>query len=122
MSEIDQYCEKNVREIDHFGELHIRDEHQILVIDIPKALTAVEAVSFVSTIKSVLESSSGVEEMDLDFSRTEFVDSSGIGALANIIKMAKISGQRVSISGATATVQSVLKMTNLDQLVQMKLI
>ena len=112
--------EVDVREIDHNCELKIRQRDELLSINIPRALTAVEARSFVNTITSVIAAAEGVTSLNLDFSVTDFIDSSGLGALVNVINSARLAGWEVFASGLNEAVESVLKMTRLDRLVQLK--
>ena len=95
---------------------HARYSEESLVIEIPESLNALEALSFRQALKPIFESEIPPSGFTLDFSRTSFIDSSGIGALASIIKCSKISGINLSTSGVSPQVYSVLKMTKLDQL------
>lgn len=89
---------------------------ETLVIVIPKSLNASEALSFQQAFKPICESEILPSRVTLDFSSTSFLDSSGIGALASIIKTSKIAGIDLRVVGITPQVYSVLKMTKLDQL------
>lgn len=97
------------------------DSNNALVIYIPKSLDANEAASFRQTFEHICESTVLPSSTTLDFSRTSFLDSSGIGALASIIKTSKIAGIDLATSGITSQVRSVLKMTKLDRLLRIEI-
>lgn len=96
------------------------ENNDALVIKVPKSLTAIEALSFRQAFKPICESKIPPVKVILDFSRTSFLDSSGIGALASIIKTSKIADINLMITGVTSQVYSVLKMTKLDQLLSIQ--
>ena len=54
----------------------------------------------------------------VDLSSTEFVDSSGLGALVSCLKSARQAGGDLRIVAPTEQVAMVLKMTNLDRILQ----
>ncbi len=54
----------------------------------------------------------------IDLSGIEFIDSSGLGALVSCLKKARQAGGDLRISGPTAHVQTILKLTNLDRVLQ----
>lgn len=94
---------------------------EILVIVIPESLNASEALSFLRAFKPICESEVLPSRVTLDFSATSFLDSSGIGALASIIKTLKITGIDLVITGISPQVYSVLKMTKLDRLLRIEI-
>ncbi len=96
----------------------VLDNNNTLLIYIPTYLDANEAVSFRRAFECFCESAQPPSKATLDFSRTRFLDSGGIGALANIIKMSKINGIELTVSKITTLVYSVLKMTKLDSLLR----
>jgi len=54
----------------------------------------------------------------VDLSGTDFVDSSGLGALVSCLKSARQAGGDLRIVAPTEQVSMVLKMTNLDRILQ----
>jgi len=54
----------------------------------------------------------------VDLSATDFVDSSGLGALVSCLKSARQAGGDLRIVAPTEQVSMVLKMTNLDRILQ----
>jgi anti-anti-sigma factor len=99
----------------------VLDNNNALVIYIPKLLDANEAVSFRQAFEYVCESRHPPSRATLNFSRTRFLDSGGIGALASIIKMSKINGIDLTVSRITTQVYSILKMTKLDSLLRIEI-
>lgn len=57
----------------------------------------------------------GSTHIVIDLSGTEFIDSSGLGALIGGLKVARLAGGDLRISGVTGSVRRVLKLTNLDR-------
>lgn len=54
----------------------------------------------------------------IDLSGTEFIDSSGLGALIAGLKTARTAGGDLKISGATSQVTTVLELTNLHRVLR----
>ena len=54
----------------------------------------------------------------IDLSVTDFVDSSGLGALVSCLKSARQAGGDLRIVAPTEQVSMVLRMTNLDRILQ----
>jgi len=54
----------------------------------------------------------------VDLSGTEFIDSSGLGALIGGLKAARLAGGDLRIAGVTEPVRRVLKLTNLDRVLR----
>jgi len=84
-------------------------------IFIPKRLSVLEAIKFKEIADSLLENESTLEELILDFSATLFIDSSGIGSLVHVFKIAQTKNVRFIILNVNPTIMSVLSMTGLDQ-------
>ena len=57
----------------------------------------------------------GSSRLVVDLSRTDFIDSSGLGALVSGLKAARQAGGDLRIAAPTAQVQSVLALTRLDR-------
>jgi anti-anti-sigma factor len=85
------------------------------VIPMPKELTVVEAVPFRNAVRSLCEAETPVTGILLDFSKTAFLDSSGIGALASSVKMTKNAGIQLAVTNLSPQLQAVLTMTGLDK-------
>jgi anti-anti-sigma factor len=57
----------------------------------------------------------GTARIVVDLSATEFIDSSGLGALIGGLKAARVAGGDLRIAAVTEPVRRVLKLTNLDR-------
>lgn len=86
------------------------------VLTLPKELTVVEAVPFRDEFRALSETEKPPGHVELDFSKTDFVDSSGIGALASVLKMAKSANIRLNCVAASPQIVAVLEMTGMDKL------
>lgn len=71
------------------------------------------------TRQSLLDEGRAVLEqggpLTLDMAEVEFIDSTGIGALIELARMARSQGSAVRISRASARVERVLEFSGLDQ-------
>ena len=85
------------------------------IIQIPSRLSVLEAVAFKQTCHQLLEQNPASTEIILDFHQTQFIDSSGIGALVHNLKATQNSGVNLILKNVHPPVLSVLSMTGLDQ-------
>ena len=79
-------------------------------------LTVVTAPQLRTTVAEQL--SAGNRIIVVDLSGTDFVDSSGLGALVSCLKSARQAGGDLRIVAPTEQVSMVLRMTNLDRILQ----
>jgi anti-sigma B factor antagonist len=79
-------------------------------------------LTVVSTPQLRTEVSNRIEAGDrliiVDLSQTTFVDSSGLGALVSCLKSARQAGGDLRLVAPTEQVSMVLKLTNLDRILQ----
>lgn len=104
---------------DHY--LTTVSDHHPSVIKMAQRFTVVEAVAFKNVFKSVCESGYCPQTILLDFSKTEFIDSSGIGALVNSIKVSKQYSVCLKVTDISEPVLAVLEMTGLTQILQIEM-
>ena len=92
------------------------------IVEMPKEFTVVEAVPFRNKFNSICERKipPAPLKVSLDFSKTSFLDSSGIGALVSMIKTAKKYGISLAVCGLTPQVQAVLTMTGLNRVLNIE--
>ena len=57
----------------------------------------------------------GTARVVVDLSRTEFIDSSGLGALIGGLKRTRVAGGDLRLAAVPDAVRSVLRLTNLDR-------
>ncbi|HZG41305.1 MAG TPA: anti-sigma factor antagonist [Nodosilinea sp.] len=86
------------------------------VVDVPATLTVVEAVEFEQQVKRHCLSQSVPETIIIDLSKTEFIDSSGLGALVICYRTCKAKGVAMVLRGVQEQVRMVLALTDLEQL------
>ena len=58
----------------------------------------------------------GTEDLVVDLSMVEFVDSAGVGVLVSLFKAARLTGRKATFAGARPGVASVLAIIKLDQI------
>ncbi|WP_295821787.1 STAS domain-containing protein [uncultured Microbacterium sp.] len=80
-------------------------------------LTMVSAKSFRETVTAEIDRGAG-EIVVVDLSQTEFVDSSGLGALVACLKSARQSGGDLRLAAPSEQVTMVLGLTNLDRVLR----
>lgn len=81
----------------------------------PERLTVLEAVAFKQTCHQLLAKKNPPAEIILDFARTQFMDSSGVGALVHNFKAAREQGGELLLRNVRPPVMAVLAMTGLDR-------
>ena len=64
----------------------------------------------------LLRCARGAEDIVVDLSKVEFVDSAGVGVLVSLFKAARLAGRRTTFAGARPGVVSVLAIIKLDQI------
>lgn len=74
----------------------------------------------VPTLRKAIDElvSSGTARLVVDLSATDFIDSSGLGALIGGLKSARLADGDLRIAGVTEPVRRVLKLTNLDRVLR----
>ena len=80
-------------------------------------LTMVSAKSFRETVTAEIDRG-GSEIVVVDLSQTEFVDSSGLGALVACLKTARQAGGDLRLAAPSEQVTMVLGLTNLDRVLR----
>ncbi|MCC4249394.1 MULTISPECIES: STAS domain-containing protein [Microbacterium] len=80
-------------------------------------LTMVSARDFRETVGEVIARGTSPIVV-IDLSQTEFVDSSGIGALVSCLSSARQSGGDLRLAAPTDQVTMVLELTNLDRVLR----
>ncbi|MDZ7905784.1 MAG: STAS domain-containing protein [Cypionkella sp.] len=84
----------------------------VLVISVDQdRIDAVSAIAFKDQMRQVTQSSAG--RVVLDLAQVAFIDSSGLGAIVAAMK-ALAPAQKLELSGLTATVKKVFRLTRMD--------
>lgn len=85
-------------------------------ISIPQRLSILEAINFKEYCCDLIEGEESLKEVILDFDKTQFIDSSGIGSLVHIFKVTQAKKVKLILLKVNPTIMSVLSMTGLDQI------
>lgn len=85
----------------------------------PKELDHHVAQSLCRELDMLIESF-GVRELELDFDKTEFMDSSGIGVVIGRSKTMQFRGGKVSVSHLGKRVEMIFESIGLQKLVEVK--
>jgi anti-anti-sigma factor len=85
------------------------------IMQMPQRLTVIEAVTFKETCYRLLEQEPFVQKIVLDFNETQFIDSSGVGALIHNFKATREKQVELILYDVHPPVMAVLSMTGLDE-------
>ncbi len=88
------------------------------VMQLPVRLAGNEAVAFKESCQQLLRGSTIPKQIIFDFSKTTFIDSSGIGALVSNHKSARGKEIELVLRGVLPQVMAVLEMTTLDKVLK----
>ena len=68
----------------------------------------------------MLVESFGIQELELDFEKTEFMDSSGIGVVIGRNKTMNFRGGKLSASHINKRIEMIFQSVGLEKIVEMK--
>ncbi len=85
------------------------------IVQVPTRLSVLEAVAFKQTCQEITLVDSDTKQIIIDFHQTTFMDSSGLGALVNNLKIAREKNIEFILRNVTPQVMSVLNLTGLDK-------
>ncbi|OLT61316.1 anti-anti-sigma factor [Moorena bouillonii PNG] len=89
--------------------------NEAAVVQLPIRLSRLEAIKFKETCDQLLQQPYCPKRIIADFSQTDFIDSSGIGALVRNHKITQENGVSLILRGINPPVMAVLVMTGLDK-------
>jgi len=93
----------------------------IPIIKTPKRLTVLEASAFKENCDQLLNENSVTEKIIFDCQETEFMDSSGIGALIHNLKATKEKNVELILENVNSQLMSVFSITGLDQILKIEI-
>jgi anti-sigma B factor antagonist len=79
-------------------------------------LNMVSAPQLSTTVDELV--AKGIARLVVDLSATDFIDSSGLGALVASLKAVRRVGGDLRLAATTAQIDTVLKLTNLDRVLK----
>lgn len=85
-----------------------------LVVRLPKQLIAENRQELKQRVLDAL--ASGVSSVLLDFARTGYIDSAGLGALVSLAKATRERGGELRLSNLNADLRTLFSLTKLDEL------
>ena len=90
------------------------------VVVIPERLTVLEALIFKQTVGKLLQQNIPHHQILLDFSKTRFIDSSGVGALIANLKSTQASNIELVLESVQPPVMATLSMTGLTEVLSIR--
>jgi len=99
-------------------KVEIQREHNVSIISIEGSLE----IKFIKELKSQLIDLVQNENnnIELDLSKTQYMDSTGIGVLLNLYRILKSKGKSIRLIGVSPKIRGVLKLGNLSELFNMQ--
>ncbi|MBF7084015.1 STAS domain-containing protein [Desulfallas sp. Bu1-1] len=82
------------------------------------SLEGVLDISTVDTFNSQTEQLSGISELVLDMAGLEFIDSSGIGAILQVVRLSQERGFTVNLENANENISELLNTVGLFQIIE----
>lgn len=92
---------------------HIKDD--ILVIEIDGDVEMTKIKSIKSELMKIVEDNDN--DVDIDFSKVNYLDSSGIGVLLTISKMLKQKGKRLRLVHLSERLQRIVELSSLQDVI-----
>jgi anti-sigma B factor antagonist len=96
------------------GFRQTKDSSGVLVVQVDGQLIVGNRHELKDLIQAALDT--GERRLLIDFSRTGYIDSSGLGALVSISKRVRESGGELRLSGLNDDLRSLFELTKLDTL------
>ncbi len=90
------------------------------VVCLPNRLSILEAVDFKTTCHQLLDCDPIPEKIRLNFGKTTFIDSSGVGSLISIVKAARQHKIDLILQQVNSQVMAVFSLTSLDQVLNIE--
>ena len=96
------------------GFSQTKDQSGVAVLQVEGQLIVGNRQELKDLVQSALER--GERRLLIDFSRTGYIDSSGLGALVSISKRIREAGGELRLSGLNEDLRSLFELTTLDTL------
>jgi anti-sigma B factor antagonist len=96
------------------GFSQIKDQSGVAVLQVEGQLVVGNRQELKDLVQAALDR--GERRLLIDFSRTGYIDSSGLGALVSISKRIREAGGELRLSGLNEDLRSLFELTKLDTL------
>jgi anti-sigma B factor antagonist len=96
------------------GFHHTKDASGVAVVQVEGQLVVGNRQELKDLVQAALDR--GDQRLLIDFSRTGYIDSSGLGALVSISKRIREAGGELRLSGLNEDLRSLFELTKLDTL------
>ncbi|MCC0177476.1 anti-sigma factor antagonist [Waterburya agarophytonicola K14] len=90
------------------------------VVELPERLTVLEAVPFKQAVSQLLQPDIAYQQIIINFAKTRFIDSSGIGALIASLKSAQEKNIELILESVQPPVMATLSMTGLIDILDIR--
>ncbi|MEB3229604.1 MAG: STAS domain-containing protein, partial [Leptolyngbyaceae bacterium] len=87
---------------------------EVGTIHLPRFLTVMEAVAFKQAFQDCCQQNPEMKKAVVNFTATNFIDSSGIGALVNVWKVSQSHNIAFSLCNVTPQIMMALSLAGLD--------
>ena len=91
------------------------DSHPAYLIQMPSHFTVREASNFQQQFQEICSTSWGLNKVICDFSQTNFMDSSGLVGLCQIVKLAQQESIELAFASFSPQIQIILSLTGLEE-------
>jgi anti-sigma B factor antagonist len=91
-------------------------EGKVVVVEIPRYLSAETSEEFRDFLYQIVDE--GKYRLVLDLSKSEYVDSSGLGAIVSRIAVCRSNQGDIKLAAPSQFMVSLLKTTNLDRILE----
>ena len=88
-------------------------DQETATLQTSRRLSVIEAIAFKQHCLQILEHKPQIQVFIVDFQHTQFIDSSGIGALVNVWKVSKAHNLEFCLSNVAAQVMMALSLAGL---------
>ncbi|HOT47350.1 MAG TPA: STAS domain-containing protein [Spirochaetota bacterium] len=97
-------------------EIEVNEYDEVITVTVIGDIDLYTSKDFKNTLFEVSQTRD--KNIEIDFSRVDFMDSAGIGVLISLYKIQKTRGKKLVISKANADVINFVKLSNLTYLLE----
>ncbi len=97
-------------------EIEVNEYDEVIAVTVTGDIDIYASKDFKNTIFEISQTRD--KNIDIDFSRVDFMDSAGLGVLISLYKIQKARGKKLIISNANTDVINFIKLSNLSNLLE----